>query len=69
VDVRVILDKSQRSERYSSADFLANSGIPTWIDTCCAIAHTGHKIRRTMQNAIRSLGAERHLFEKLGDHP
>lgn len=39
VDVRVILDKSQRTERYSAADFLANSGIPTWIDTCCAIAH------------------------------
>lgn len=39
VHVRVILDKSQRSEKYSSADFIANSGIKTWIDTCCAIAH------------------------------
>ena len=39
VDVRVILDKSQRSERYSAADFLVNAGVPTWIDTCCAIAH------------------------------
>jgi len=39
VDVRVILDKSQRSEKYSSADFVAHAGIPTWIDTCCAIAH------------------------------
>lgn len=39
VDVRVILDKSQRTEVYSAADFLANSGIPTWIDSCCAIAH------------------------------
>ncbi len=39
VDVRVILDKSQRTERYSAADFLANAGVPTWIDMCCAIAH------------------------------
>jgi phosphatidylserine/phosphatidylglycerophosphate/cardiolipin synthase-like enzyme len=39
VDVRVILDKSQTSERYSSADFLANSGIPTKIDRAHAIAH------------------------------
>jgi len=39
VDVRVILDKSQRSERYSSARFLVNAGIPTWIDDKVAIAH------------------------------
>lgn len=39
VNVRVILDKSQRTAKYSSADFLVNSGIPTWIDECCAIAH------------------------------
>lgn len=39
VDVRVILDKSQRSERYSSARFLVNSGIPAWIDDEVAIAH------------------------------
>ena len=39
VDVRVILDKSQRSDHYSSARFLVNSGIPTWIDDKVAIAH------------------------------
>ena len=39
VDVRVILDKSQRSERYSSADFVAHAGIPTFIDAKHAIAH------------------------------
>lgn len=39
IDVRVILDKSQRSERYSSAQFLVNAGIPTWIDDKVAIAH------------------------------
>lgn len=40
IDVRVILDKSQRSERYTSADFLANAGIPVWIDDKPAIAHS-----------------------------
>lgn len=39
VDVRVILDKSQRSERYSSLTFLHNAGIPVWIDDRVAIAH------------------------------
>jgi len=39
VDVRVILDRSQRGERYSSADFLANAGIPVLIDEAHALAH------------------------------
>ena len=39
VDVRVILDKSQRTEKYSSADFLHNMGIPVVIDARHAIAH------------------------------
>ncbi len=39
VDVRVILDKSQRTEKYSEADFLVNMGIPTRIDAQHAIAH------------------------------
>ena len=39
VQVKVILDKSQRSQKYSSADFLGNNGIPTWIDADHAIAH------------------------------
>ncbi len=33
VAVTVILDKSLRSERYSSADFLAHAGIPVFIKT------------------------------------
>jgi len=37
--VRVILDKSQKSERYSSATFLTRAGIPVWIDSRHAIAH------------------------------
>jgi phosphatidylserine/phosphatidylglycerophosphate/cardiolipin synthase-like enzyme len=39
VKVTVILDKSQRSERYSSADFLKNAGIATFIDASHSIAH------------------------------
>jgi phosphatidylserine/phosphatidylglycerophosphate/cardiolipin synthase-like enzyme len=39
VDVRVILDKSQRTEKYSSADFVQHAGIPVWIDAKHAIAH------------------------------
>ena len=37
--VNVILDKSQRSERYTSATFLRNTGISVWIDRSHAIAH------------------------------
>lgn len=39
VDIKVILDKSQRSARYTSSTFLINQGIPTWIDYKVAIAH------------------------------
>ncbi len=37
--VEVILDKSQRTQKYSSATFLVNAGIPTKIDSAHAIAH------------------------------
>jgi len=39
VHVQIILDRSQRKEKYSSADFTAHAGIPTYIDTAHAIAH------------------------------
>jgi phosphatidylserine/phosphatidylglycerophosphate/cardiolipin synthase-like enzyme len=39
VDVQVILDKSQRTEKYSSADFVQHADIPTFIDAQHAIAH------------------------------
>ena len=39
VKVEVILDRSQMTYKYSSADFLVNSGIPTRIDAAHAIAH------------------------------
>jgi phosphatidylserine/phosphatidylglycerophosphate/cardiolipin synthase-like enzyme len=39
VKIQVILDKSNRRASYSSADFLAHAGIPTFIDAAHAIAH------------------------------
>lgn len=39
VKVEVILDKSQQTEKYTSATFLANAGIPTFIDDKHTIAH------------------------------
>jgi len=39
VEVRVLLDRSQRTERYSSSTFLLHAGVPTWIDAAHAIAH------------------------------
>jgi len=39
VKVEAVLDKSQRRERYTSATFLSNAGIPTYIDDRHAIAH------------------------------
>jgi phosphatidylserine/phosphatidylglycerophosphate/cardiolipin synthase-like enzyme len=39
VKIEAILDKSQRKERYTSATFISNAGIPTFIDDKHAIAH------------------------------
>ena len=39
VKVEAILDKSQKRERYTSATFISNAGIPSCIDNKHAIAH------------------------------
>jgi len=39
VKIEAVLDKSQRREKYTSADFVAHAGIPTYIDSSHAIAH------------------------------
>ena len=39
VDVEVVVDKSQKSARYTSATFLANMGIPVRVDSMHAIMH------------------------------
>ncbi len=37
--VEVILDQSQRTQQYSSADYLAHGGVTVWMDAQHAIAH------------------------------
>ena len=37
--VEIILDKSQRTQKYSSYTFFKNQGIPVFIDSAHAIAH------------------------------
>lgn len=39
IKIEAVLDKSQRKEKYTSADFVAHAGIPTYIDASHAIAH------------------------------
>ena len=39
ITVQVILDKSNATGHYSSADFIFRAGIPTFIDAAHAIAH------------------------------
>jgi len=39
VKVNVILDKSQKTQRYSASRFLVNQHIPCWIDYKPTIAH------------------------------
>src|SRR5207237_10505688 len=40
LEIQVIHDKSQRTGRYSEADFLQHNAIPTFIDADHAIAHS-----------------------------
>jgi phosphatidylserine/phosphatidylglycerophosphate/cardiolipin synthase-like enzyme len=39
VDVKIILDKSNDKGKYSGATYVANAGIPVWIDYKPSIAH------------------------------
>jgi len=39
VDVEAILDRTNKSPRYTGATYLANHHIPVWIDDTVAIAH------------------------------
>lgn len=44
VKVSVVLDKSNQTDRYTSATFLSNSGIRTLIDAKHAIAHSKYMV-------------------------
>ena len=39
VEVKVILDKSNDRGKYSGATYMANAGVPVWIDYSVSIAH------------------------------
>lgn len=39
IEIVAVLDKSQKREKYTSADFVVHAGIPTYIDSAHAIAH------------------------------
>jgi phosphatidylserine/phosphatidylglycerophosphate/cardiolipin synthase-like enzyme len=39
VHVEIILDKSNKSEKYSAGDFIVHMGVTTYIDSQHAIAH------------------------------
>jgi phosphatidylserine/phosphatidylglycerophosphate/cardiolipin synthase-like enzyme len=69
VDVEVILDKSNKTARYSSADLIEHAGIPTFIDAAHAIAH--NKIMIIDESTVLTgsfnftTAAERHNAENL----
>ena len=60
VDVQVVVDKSQKSAKYTSATFIANAGIPTRIDSKHAIAHNkviivdGHTVQQGSFNYTKA---------------
>ncbi len=60
VDVEMVVDKSQKSERYTSATFIANAGIPIRIDFKHAIAHNkvlvvdGHTVQQGSFNYTKA---------------
>src|ERR1035438_4154538 len=69
INAQVILDHSQRTEKYSEADFLKHSGIPTLIDAQHPIAHNkiiildGYLVLTGSFNFTRA--AEEHNAENL----
>jgi len=60
VDVQMVVDKSQKSEKYTSATFVANAGIPIRIDSKHAIAHNkviivdGHTVQQGSFNYTKA---------------
>ena len=72
VKIQAILDKSQRREKYTEADFLLHAGVPTWIDAKHAIAHNkimvidSHTVLTGSFNFTKA--AEEKQRGKLADH-
>ncbi len=72
VDVQVVVDKSQKSEKYTSATFVANAGIPIRIDSKHAIAHNkviivdGHTVQQGSFNYTKA-AEEKNAGERAGE--
>jgi len=58
VKIRVLLDKSQKTEKYSSADFLANAGIPTSISAGGGSAFGGDAAHAIAHNKVMIIDDE-----------
>jgi hypothetical protein len=72
VEVKVILDRSNRTAHYSAATFLAHAGIPVWIDAQHAIAHDKVMIidgnTQNLTGGLFSLPHTGHRSENLAPH-
>lgn len=53
VDIIAVLDKSQKTEKYSSATFLLNEGVLVLIDSKHAIAHNKITQRCDSRSSLR----------------
>lgn len=65
LDVRVVLDASQSTERYSGATFLRNGGVPVWIDRAHPIMH--HKFVIVDEDRV-GLGSANFTRAAMGNH-
>jgi phosphatidylserine/phosphatidylglycerophosphate/cardiolipin synthase-like enzyme len=69
VKVQVILDKNQRSEKYTSADFVAHADISTFIDAKHAIAHNKIMVVAGAKVIIGSFNFTKTAEEKNAENP
>jgi len=48
IRIEVILDRSNRRDKYTAADFVAHAGIPVFIDSQHSISHNNRKPRNSV---------------------
>jgi phosphatidylserine/phosphatidylglycerophosphate/cardiolipin synthase-like enzyme len=68
VAVKVILDKSQRSERYTGLTYLVHAGVPVWVDSAHAIAHNKVMVFDGRMVATGSFNFTKAAEEKNGEN-
>ena len=69
VDVQAVLDKSQRTEKYSSADFLVNIGVlqKNLVPVC--EPQRGDPGGEETVPRVQSVGGSRHGYGRFGQNP